>query len=94
MFKLKSEFSGNEKTSKANEIKTALEALPSLISQIKFYEVGINVISSERAFDMVLISSFENLETLDEYRVHPEHQKVVALIKENSEASTVVDYEI
>jgi hypothetical protein len=93
MIKLKP-FSGKEeKLEKANEIKERLEALPSIINEIKFYEVGLNVIESERASDVVLISKFDTLDTLDVYRVHPEHQKVVALIGEYAEKVTAVDYE-
>jgi len=93
MIKLKP-FSGKEeKLEKANEIKKALEALPALIKEIKFYEVGLNIIESERASDIVLLSKFDNLEDLDTYRVHPEHQKVVTLIGEYAEKVTASDYE-
>lgn len=93
MIKLKP-FSGKEeKLQKANEIKTALERLPSMINEIKFLEVGLNIIESERASDIVLVSQFDSLETLDVYRVHPEHQKVVAKIGEYAEKVTAVDYE-
>ncbi len=93
MIKLKP-FSGkDEKQEKAIEVKNALESLPALISEIKFYEVGLNLLESERASDIVLISKFDTLNTLDAYRVHPEHKKVLALISEYAEKVTAVDYE-
>jgi len=93
MIKLKP-FSGKkERSKKAVEIKNALESLPALIEEIKYYEVGLNIIESERASDILLISSFESLEDLDTYRIHPEHKKVLELIAENAEKVTAVDYE-
>jgi len=93
MIKLKA-FSGKEeKREKANEIINRLEALPSIINEIKFYEVGLNINKSKRASDIVLISKFESLDTLEDYRVHPEHQKVVSLIGEYAEKVTATDYE-
>ncbi len=93
MIKLKPFSGAQEKLEKANEIKVALDSLPAIIPEIKFYEVGLNIIESERASDIVLISKFDSLETLNVYRVHPEHKKVVALIGEYSEKVSAVDYE-
>ena len=93
MIKLKP-FSGKEeKDKKALEIKNGLEALPELIKEIKFYEVGLNIIESDRASDIVLISKFDSLPKLEAYRIHPEHQKVVKLIGEYAEKVTATDYE-
>ena len=92
MIKLKP-FSGKEeRLKKAKEIRNALEALPASIQEIKFYEVGLNIIESERASDIVLISKFESLNTLEAYKVHPEHQKVVTLIGEYAQNVTATDY--
>jgi hypothetical protein len=93
MIKLKP-FSGNEeKLEKANEIKVALESLPSKINDIQFFEVGINIIESERASDIVLFSKFNNLEELHNYSINPFHQTVVKIIKDYSNHITSVDYE-
>jgi len=93
MIKLKA-FAGNEeKLEKANEIKIALESLPPKIMEIKFFEVGLNKIESERASDIVLISKFNNLEELHNYAINPFHQAVVKIIKEYSSNTTSVDYE-
>ncbi|MEA3521390.1 MAG: Dabb family protein, partial [Campylobacterota bacterium] len=47
---------------------------------------------SERAFDLSLYSTFDTKEALSEYAVHPEHLKVVELIKSVTIESKVVDY--
>ena len=73
-------------------VKERLEALVDLIPELEKMEVGVNFNASERAFDLSLYSIFTSQEDLDAYAVHPEHMKVVALIKELTETSKVVDY--
>ncbi len=88
-FKLKTEYKN-----KAQLIKQELESLPSKINQIRFFEIGINISDSISAFDMVLVSDFYSLQDLDIYRNHPDHIKVLDLIKLYKKESMVVDYEI
>ncbi len=76
------------------KIKQDLELLPSKIKEILFFEVGLNVSSSKSAFDIVLNSEFDSLETLNNYRIHLEHKKVLDYISKVSEKISVVDYEI
>jgi hypothetical protein len=73
-------------------VKERLEALVDLIPELQKMEVGVNFNESERAFDLSLYSTFDSKEDLGVYAVHPEHLKVVALIKELTETSKVVDY--
>ncbi|HEC42031.1 hypothetical protein LCGC14_2595700 [marine sediment metagenome] len=93
MFKLMR--SGNEESLEETkmEVKNRLEALLSLISVIRSMEVGINVVKSERAFDVALVSTFDSLEDLETYRVHPDHQKVVSYIATVKDQSAAVDFE-
>lgn len=92
MFKLKK--TDNEKglTVIKNEIKNRLESLPGKIDVIRSMEVGINVVSSERAFDLALVSSFDKLDDLETYRVHPAHQEVVEFIALHKDQSAAVDF--
>lgn len=92
MIKLKDFENLIDKTNAAEEIKAGLEALPIKIEQIKYYEVGLNISTSANAHDLVLVSDFETLETLDEYRVHPAHVEVVNIILKHSAATQVVDF--
>jgi hypothetical protein len=92
MFKLKNNYHGKEKIYLAQEIKNKLEKLPEIIPQIKHYEIGINQLDDPRAYDIVVISAFENKEDFDFYRNHPEHKKTVEFILERAENSIVVDY--
>lgn len=87
-------FQFKEENKEANlvHVKTMLEALPTKIGELKSMEVGIDISRSDRSFDLVLISSFENQEGLNIYAIHPEHLEVVRVIKEVTSLSKVVDY--
>ena len=74
------------------EIKEQLMALPKIIKEIKFYQVGLNISKSPNALDMVLVSDFESENELSTYSKHPEHQKVLKLISENTSERKVVDF--
>jgi len=75
------------------DIKAMLENLVELIEPLKTMEVGINFNDSERSMDMSLISTFDTKDGLSTYATHPEHLKVVQIIKELAEYTKVVDYE-
>ena len=75
------------------DIKNRLEALPARIDVIRSMEVGINVVKSDRAFDVALVSTFDNLDDLETYRVHPDHQEVVRYIATVRDQSASVDFE-
>jgi len=94
MIKLKDYPAAMERKMKLDKIKAELDALPSKISEIKYYEVGINIAVSPVAYDIVLISEFENMKDLMIYRDHPEHKKVLETIAEAKENSVVTDFVI
>ncbi|MDC1067658.1 Dabb family protein [Candidatus Kapabacteria bacterium] len=76
------------------KIKKQMDEMPSEISQIKSFETGINISKSHKAFDLILVSEFENDESLQEYIVHPVHQNLIAALDQYREKSHVVDYQI
>ena len=88
MFRFKDE----NKEANLKEVTSRLNALVELIPTLKSMEVGVDFSRSERAFDMSLYSKFDTKEALGEYAVHPEHLKVVELIKSVTLESKVVDY--
>ena len=100
VWKLNEEFSAQEKMAKAVEIKEALEGLKGKIEQIIDIEVGIDgnigsACSCQTTVahsDVCLVSSFESVEALKEYAGHPEHLKVVELVKPCVCSRAVVDY--
>ena len=82
-----------EKLKNINQLKEALDNLPSQISEIKNYETGINISESSSASDFVLLSEFESKEDLETYKSHPEHKKVLELISSLKGRTAVVDFE-
>lgn len=86
------EFKEENKEANMARVKTMLEALPSKIETLRSMEVGIDISRSERSFDMVLISKFDDQAGLDVYAPHSAHQEVVSVIKEVTSVSKVVDY--
>ncbi|QOP41600.1 Dabb family protein [Sulfurimonas marina] len=88
MFKFKEE----NKALNLAKVQNKLENLEVLIDELKSMEVGINFTEADRAMDLSLYSTFESVEDLQAYAVHPEHLKVVEFIKEVTLESKVVDY--
>lgn len=75
------------------DLVQSLQALPGIIDEIRGFEVGRDVIRSERSFDLALISAFDDLDALNRYQVHPAHQAVVAKVKQLCGNVAAVDYE-
>ena len=92
MWKLKDFAEGCSREENAKKIKAMLDALKGKIDQISYLEVGINTIKSDMAYDAVLVSEFENVQRLEEYKKHPEHVKVSDFVAKVRESRAVVDY--
>ena len=76
----------------AETLVTMLSGLKETIGDIEQLEAGINIKEGDNAADVALYTSFKDEAALDRYRVHPEHQKVVAFIGEHCSARQFVDY--
>jgi heme-degrading monooxygenase HmoA len=74
------------------ELEKGLGSLPAKLSQIKGYDFGRDL-RSEKTFDFALVSTFENFDTLNAYKIHPNHQVVLKKVLELSETVQVVDFE-
>jgi hypothetical protein len=57
-------------------------------------EVGINAVPSEAAYDVAIYSEFADKDDLEIYQKHPEHMKVVELVKAVASGRAIVDYMI
>ena len=88
IFKFKNENKDENILRVTQELNDLLEK----IDVLKSIELGVNFTDSDRAFDLSLYSIFETKEDLQAYAIHPEHLKVVALIKSVTSESKVVDY--
>jgi hypothetical protein len=76
------------------QVKERLESLPGKIEVIRSMEVGINVVHSDRAYDVALVSTFDSLDDLETYRVHPDHQEVVRFIGTVKDHTAAVDFHV
>ena len=73
--------------------RDVLLSLKDRIPVIRSFEVGADIIRSDRSYDLALVSKFDSLDDLEAYRVHPEHVNVVDYIAQVKESSIAVDYE-
>lgn len=71
-----------------------LEALVGVVSEIRSLEVGVNINPGEAAYDAVLVSTFDDLDSMQRYQKHPAHLEVAAYCKQVCEVRSSVDYEI
>jgi hypothetical protein len=81
-----------EKQDVISELKLMLEKLQLSVQSLLSIEVGVNISIKASAFDLVLTADFNDEEGLDEYRIHPEHVKVLDFLKIIMEKAVVVDY--
>lgn len=64
------------------------------IAELRHLEVGVDVIRSERSYDLALVTKFDSLDDLQAYQVHPYHAgDVVPHMKSVSSSVVAVDYE-
>ena len=64
------------------------------IAQLRHLEAGIDVIRSERSYDIALVTRFDSLTDLQEYQVHPYHAgEVVPHMKSVCSSIVAVDFE-
>lgn len=89
LFKFKPETTEAE----IQQLTEGLGGLPEKIEAIREFRFGTDVIHSERSYDFGLVSSFDDLDALQRYQVHPEHQKVVAHVKAIASGVVAVDFE-
>jgi quinol monooxygenase YgiN len=89
LFKFKPETTAAE----IQQLAESLGELPQIIDEIHEFRFGVDVIRSERSYDLGLISSFDDLAALQRYQLHPEHQKVLAQVKAIVSNVVAVDFD-
>ena len=88
LFKLK-----DRSKESVDKVRDVLLGMEGKIEVLRHLEVGIDVLHSERSFDLALITKFDSLEDLNTYQVHPVHVEVAQYIASVREAVHTVDYE-
>lgn len=92
IWKLKDFSNGKSKQENALEIKKQLESLNGRMPGMIKLEVGIDFSNTENSSDIVLYSEFESKEALDNYQVHPDHEKLKPFVSSCRSERRVVDY--
>ena len=75
-----------------NQVINALRGMEGKIETLRFLEAGKDYYESERSYDVVLTTHFDNQEGLNTYIGHENHLPVVKLIRSLCSGSVVVDY--
>lgn len=88
LFKLKDRSPENIEKARA-----VLASLSGKIPQLRHLEVGADVLRTDRSYDLALVARFDNLEDLNAYQIHHEHQQVVKYMLSVRESAVAVDYE-
>jgi len=94
MFKLRKLGSEDKKQAILQQLKAKLEALPDTIDFIRSLRVGINVRNLPTAYDLVLTATFDSLDDVERYTVHPDHVDFIFFNQDKSIAKASVDFEI
>ncbi len=95
MWRLKQEAGGMSRPELAAEVKRRLDALPTIIKEIRQYDVGINIGDYGASFfDLGLISTFATKADFELYCQYPAHDEVVAFIQSVQEDEQIVDFEM
>jgi len=85
---------GGDKQTNARMIKERLEKLDESLPMMQSTEVGINAEKTpDDNYDVVLICMFDDFQTLNDYKVHPEHQAFVEFVTPLAEHVVNVDFE-
>ena len=94
MWKLKSEYSDDEKKQIISDIKENLEGLVGKVPGLTSAKVVTDKLDTSTA-DVMLYCEMENPETVKAYKVHPEHQKVAnTYVRPYFEVRLAMDYTV
>ena len=88
-FKFRPESSEGER----KKVLAEFRALPDKIDVIREFEVGEDILRTARAWDVVLIATFDDLEALEKYQRHDDHLAFVMKLQSVRDEIGSVDYE-
>lgn len=93
LFQLRQDISAETRSAVMHTFKQAIEALPHSIPYIRQIHVGFNVNPAEK-WDVCLESTFDSMEDLDIYALHPDHKAAARDFVPHVAARACVDYEV
>ena len=71
-----------------------IAAIEGQIPQLMSIQVGVNVVASERAYDIALVETFASVEAMQEYQVHPVHVELLHDVVPRFDTVSSVDCEL
>lgn len=83
---------GDTKMRDTRAISAALAELVPLIPEIHSLSVSANATSVPNNWDLILVADYADEAALQRYIDHPEHQRVVKIVKPLVSARAVVDF--
>lgn len=93
MWKFKDFAEGHTKQENLEIVKEMLEALPQKIDFIREIHVKMNINPKSGMYDAVLISTFDSIDDVERYRIHPEHKKISSYVSLVRTERASVDFE-
>jgi hypothetical protein len=76
-------------------VRDMLLSMHGHIDLLRHIEVGLDVIHSERSYDVALYTRFDSLADLQAYQIHPYHAgTVIPFMKANCSSIVAADYEL
>lgn len=82
-----------QRVEKGTELKYAIEALSSEIAGVQHLQVEIVPVGTS-THDILLDSTFDSMEALNQYQVHPAHVSVAQRLKQVAGNRSCFDYEV
>lgn len=76
----------------AAEARDRFESMKGRIPALLDIEVGVDIVRSERSFDLALITRHTDLAGMEAYQVHPVHQEMLAWVKPRVTRIHAVDF--
>jgi hypothetical protein len=70
-----------------------LRAMEGRVPSLRSITVGRNAVASEFAYDLALVTTFDDVAGLEAYQVDPVHLEAAIWIRERVAARAVVDFE-
>ncbi len=89
LFKFKPETRDSERQAVLDELRD----LPNKIDVIREFEVGLDVLRSQRSWDGVIIGTYDDLDALQKYQRHDDHIPIVMKMQQLCDTFGVVDFE-
>lgn len=78
----------------AEEAAATLRGMDGKIESLRSLEAGVNVVESDRAYDVAVHTTFDDLAGLKIYADHEVHAPVIKRMRELSSSIVAIDYEI